>query len=79
MRDVKCRIATIIPARNEEKFIGETLIALLNQDIDNNNARGPRNPAPMQPVHGGADRCPQHNGDKKQKQHVAQPVKQPER
>src|SRR4029079_14696425 len=36
MRDIKCRIATIIPARNEEKFIGETLIALLNQDIDNN-------------------------------------------
>ena len=36
MRNIKCRIATIIPARNEEKFIGETLIALLNQDIDNN-------------------------------------------
>ena len=30
------RIATIIPARNEEKFIGETLTALLNQDIDDN-------------------------------------------
>jgi glycosyltransferase involved in cell wall biosynthesis len=30
------RIATIIPARNEEKFIGETLTALSNQDIDDN-------------------------------------------
>jgi len=30
------RIATIIPARNEEKFIGETLTALANQDIDDN-------------------------------------------
>ena len=36
MRDVKCRIATIIPLEIEEKFIGETLIALLNQDIDHN-------------------------------------------
>jgi glycosyltransferase involved in cell wall biosynthesis len=36
MRNIKCRIATIIPARNEEKFIGETLSALLNQDIKNN-------------------------------------------
>jgi glycosyltransferase involved in cell wall biosynthesis len=26
----KGRIATIIPARNEEKFIGKTLTALLN-------------------------------------------------
>ncbi len=33
----KGRIATIIPARNEEKFIGETLTALLKQDIDNNH------------------------------------------
>ncbi len=34
----KGRIATIIPARNEEKFIGDTLTALLNQqDIDNNH------------------------------------------
>ncbi|HSF49889.1 MAG TPA: glycosyltransferase family A protein [Nitrososphaeraceae archaeon] len=33
----KGRIATIIPARNEEKFIGQTLNALLNQDIDNNH------------------------------------------
>ena len=34
----KGRIATIIPARNEEKFIGKTLTALLNQqDIDNNH------------------------------------------
>jgi glycosyltransferase involved in cell wall biosynthesis len=30
------RIATIIPARNEEKFIGETLTALSNQDIADN-------------------------------------------
>jgi glycosyltransferase involved in cell wall biosynthesis len=30
------RIATIIPARNEEKFIGQTLTSLLNQDFDNN-------------------------------------------
>ena len=36
MMDRKGRIATIIPARNEEKFIGQTLTALLNQDIDNN-------------------------------------------
>ena len=36
MMDKKGRIATIIPARNEEKFIGQTLTALLNQDIDNN-------------------------------------------
>ena len=37
MKNVKGRrIATIIPARNEEKFIGETLTALLNQDIDDN-------------------------------------------
>lgn len=34
----KGRIATIIPARNEEKFIGDTLTALINQqDIDNNH------------------------------------------
>ena len=32
----KGKIATIIPARNEEKFIGHTLTALLNQDINNN-------------------------------------------
>jgi glycosyltransferase involved in cell wall biosynthesis len=32
----KGKIATIIPARNEEKFIGQTLTALLNQDINNN-------------------------------------------
>jgi glycosyltransferase involved in cell wall biosynthesis len=32
----KTRIATIIPARNEENFIGQTLTSLLNQDIDNN-------------------------------------------
>lgn len=37
MKNAKCsRIATIIPARNEEKFIGETLTALLNQDIEDN-------------------------------------------
>ncbi len=37
MKNVKGRrIATIIPARNEEKFIGETLTALLNQDINDN-------------------------------------------
>ncbi|HKO40978.1 MAG TPA: glycosyltransferase family A protein [Nitrososphaeraceae archaeon] len=37
MKNVKgSRIATIIPARNEEKFIGETLTALLNQDINDN-------------------------------------------
>lgn len=37
MKNVKGRrIATIIPARNEEKFIGETLTALLKQDIDDN-------------------------------------------
>ncbi len=35
--NVKGRVATIIPARNEEKFIGETLAALLNQDIADNN------------------------------------------
>ncbi|MGZ5510143.1 MAG: glycosyltransferase [Nitrososphaeraceae archaeon] len=35
--NVKGRVATIIPARNEEKFIGETLAALLNQDITDNN------------------------------------------
>lgn len=33
----KGRIATIIPARNEEKFIGETLTALLKQDLENNH------------------------------------------
>ncbi len=37
MKNVKGRVATIIPARNEEKFIGETLAALLNQDITDNN------------------------------------------
>ena len=36
MKNVKSRVATIIPARNEEQFIGETLTALLNQDIDDN-------------------------------------------
>jgi len=36
MKNVKGRVATIIPARNEEQFIGETLTALLNQDIDDN-------------------------------------------
>ena len=36
MSNIKGKIATIIPARNEEKFIGETLKALLNQDIDDN-------------------------------------------
>ena len=36
MNNVKGKIATIIPARNEEKFIGETLAALLNQDVDEN-------------------------------------------
>ena len=36
MVNKKWKIATIIPARNEEKFIGRTLTALLNQDIDNN-------------------------------------------
>src|SRR5688572_3079860 len=37
MKNVKGRVATIIPARNEEKFIGETLAALLNQDSTDNN------------------------------------------
>jgi glycosyltransferase involved in cell wall biosynthesis len=37
MMNVKGRVATIIPARNEEKFIGETLAALLNQDFADNN------------------------------------------
>jgi hypothetical protein len=33
----------------------------------------------MEPFHGWADRCPDHDRHKKEEQHIAQPKQQPER